>query len=126
MVRDPLSDLVARIKNGYMASLSVVTMPHSKLRESVVNVLSKSGYVKDVKVSDGKLTVGLVYKSKAPAITEIVRVSKPGSRIYCGYKSLPRVLSGLGTLILSSPAGVISGREARKLKVGGEIICKVW
>ena len=109
-----------------MASLSVVTMPHSKLRESVVNVLSKSGYVKDVKVSDSNLTVGLVYKSKAPAITEIVRVSKPGSRIYCGYKSLPRVLSGLGTLIISTPAGVISGKEARKLKVGGEIICKVW
>lgn len=101
-------------------------MPHSKLREAVASVLSQSGYVKDVKVTDSQLTMGLVYKSKSPAITEIVRVSKPGSRIYCGYKSLPRVLSGLGTLIISTPAGVISGKEARKLKVGGEIICKVW
>jgi len=109
-----------------MAQLSAVTMPHSKLRESVVNILSQAGYVKDVKVSDGQLTVGLVYKSKAPTITEIVRVSKPGSRIYCGYKSLPRVLSGLGMQILSTPQGVISGRQARKLKVGGEVICKVW
>ncbi len=109
-----------------MATLSMVTMPHSKLRESVVVVLAKSGYVKDVKVLGGQLTVGLIYKSKEPAITEIVRVSKPGSRIYCGYKSLPRILSGLGMQILSTPAGVISDKEARKLKIGGEVICKVW
>lgn len=109
-----------------MARLTTVTMPFSKLRESVVTVLAKSGYVKDIKIADGQLTVGLIYKSKEPAITEITRVSKPGSRIYCGYKSLPRVLSGLGMQILSTPAGVISDRQARKLKVGGEVICKVW
>ncbi len=126
MVRDPLSDLVARIKNGYLAGLTEVSMPHSKLRESVINVLAKSSYVKNVKVLDGQLMIGLMYKSKEPAITEIVRVSKPGSRIYCGYKSLPRILSGLGMQILSTPAGVISDKEAKKLKIGGEVICKVW
>lgn len=126
MVRDPLSDLVARIKNGYLAGLTEVSMPHSKLRESVINVLAKSSYVKNVKVLDGQLMIGLIYKSKEPAITEIVRVSKPGSRIYCGYKSLPRILSGLGMQILSTPAGVISDKEAKKLKIGGEVICKVW
>ena len=126
MVRDPLSDLVARIKNGYLAGLTEVSMPHSKLRESVINVLAKSSYVKNVKVLDGQLMIGLMYKSKEPAITEIVRVSKPGSRIYCGYKSLPRILSGLGMQILSTPAGVISDKQAKKLKIGGEVICKVW
>lgn len=126
MVRDGLSDLVASIKNGYLARLKVVVLPHSNIRESVAKILSEAGYVGEVKKEDGQLVIGLKYKSKQPVITEIVRVSKPGSRIYLGYKFLTPVLGGLGTQILSTPKGVMSDKQARKQKVGGEVICKVW
>ena len=102
MVRDPLSDLVSRIKNGYMASLGSITMPKSKLREAVLKILSSEKYVGKVTSDDQGLTVEL-YKSKTPVITEIVRVSKPGSRVYMGFKSLRLVLGGMGIQILSTP-----------------------
>ncbi|MBI5358435.1 30S ribosomal protein S8 [Candidatus Amesbacteria bacterium] len=126
MVRDPLSDLVSRIKNGYMASLGNITMPKSKLREAVLKILSSEKYVGKVTSDDQGLTVELLYKSKSPVITEIVRVSKPGSRVYMGFKSLRLVLGGMGIQILSTPKGIMTGSQARKLKVGGEVICKVW
>ncbi|MDP1743301.1 MAG: 30S ribosomal protein S8 [Candidatus Amesbacteria bacterium] len=126
MVRDPLSDLVSRIKNGYMASLGSITMPKSKLREAVLKILSSEKYVGKVTSDDQGLTVELLYKSKTPVITEIIRVSKPGSRVYMGFKSLRLVLGGMGIQILSTPKGIMTGRQARKLKVGGEVICKVW
>lgn len=126
MVRDPLSDLVSRVKNSYLAGHSTVVMPQSKLREAVLKVLSAEKYVGKVTVTDGVLSADLLYKSKEPVMTEIVRVSKPGSRVYMGFKSLKLVLGGMGIQILSTPKGIMTGKEARKLKVGGEVICKVW
>ncbi len=109
-----------------MASLGSITMPKSKLREAVLKILSSEKYVGKVTSDDQGLTVELLYKSKTPVITEIVRVSKPGSRVYMGFKSLRLVLGGMGIQILSTPKGIMTGSQARKLKVGGEVICKVW
>lgn len=126
MVNDYLSDLVARIKNGYAASLPRVEMPWTRTVEAAAKVLSAGGFVGEVKKEEKVLIIGLVYKGKVPAITDIKRVSKPGARIYSGVKNLPRVLGGLGMNILSTPAGVISDKQAKKLHVGGEILARVW
>jgi small subunit ribosomal protein S8 len=126
MVRDPLSDLVSRIKNGYLAGLVSISMPKSKLREAVLKILSAEKYIGKVNTDGQNLTVELLYKSKSPVISEIVRVSKPGSRVYLGFKSLRLVLGGLGIQILSTSKGIMTGANARKQKVGGEVICKVW
>jgi len=126
MVRDPLSDLVAQIKNGYLAGMTSLLMSTSNLRLAVAKVLSDAGYVGKVEVVDSQLKIELKYQSKKSAITEIVRVSKPGSRVYCSYKDLQYVLGGLGMQVVSTPKGVMSDKKARKLKVGGEVICKVW
>ena len=109
-----------------MASLTSISMPKSKLRQSVLDILSAEKYIGKVTADDQNLTIDLLYKSKSPVITEIIRVSKPGSRVYMGFKSLKLILGGMGIQILSTPKGVMTGRQARKLKVGGEVICKVW
>lgn len=126
MVRDPLSDLVSQIKNGYLAGMTHVAMPTSNLRLAVAKVLSEAGYVGKVEVVDNQLKIELKYQSKKSAIAEIVRVSKPGSRVYKSYKDLQYVLGGMGMQVVSTPKGVMSDKKARKLKVGGEVICKVW
>lgn len=126
MVRDPLSDLVSQIKNGYLAGMTHVVMPTSNLRLAVARVLSEAGYVGKVEVVDNQLKIELKYQSKKSAIAEIVRVSKPGSRVYKSYKDLQYVLGGMGMQVVSTPKGVMSDKKARKLKVGGEVICKVW
>ncbi len=126
MVRDPLSDLVSQIKNGYLAGMTSVVMKTSNQRLALAKVLSEEGYLGKIEVAEGELKMELKYKSKKAAITEIVRVSKPGSRVYSSYKDLHYVLGGLGTQVVSTPKGVMTDKKARKLKVGGEIICKVW
>lgn len=128
MVNDSLSDMLIRIKNGYLARAVEVSMPTSKLRVAVADVLVKEKYIKEAKVDaeQGLLVVTLQYDHKAPAITDVRRVSKPGRRIYTSIKSLPRVLGGLGIHILSTPKGVMSQKSAKKLNVGGEVLAQVW
>ncbi|MBI2008746.1 30S ribosomal protein S8 [Candidatus Amesbacteria bacterium] len=126
MVNDPVSDFVARIRNGYRAQLRVVEVPATRLVRRVAEELSQAGFIGEVKEENGVLTLGLKYKGKEPAITGIRRVSKPGARIYAGAGGIPRVLGGLGMNILTTPKGIMSEKKAKKLKVGGEIICQVW
>src|SRR5262245_39283841 len=117
---DTVADALIRIKNGYMAYKDEVSLPYSKLVLSICNVLKKEGYVVEVKESSDskeskikKIVVNLKYENKKPAITGVVRVSKPGLRVYKGKNGLPRVLNGLGIAIISTPKGVMTDKDAR-------------
>ncbi|KKU28954.1 MAG: SSU ribosomal protein S8P [Candidatus Amesbacteria bacterium GW2011_GWA2_47_11b] len=126
MVNDPLSDLIARIKNGYRAGLPEITLPWSRMKEDVVRVLVEQKMLEKSDKQKDELVIKLKYEGKTPALTDIRRVSKPGVRIYSGVKKLPRVLGGLGINILSTPKGIMADKTAKKLHVGGEIIAQVW
>ena len=128
---DPLADFLTRIRNGVQANFTSVDIPLSKLKVSVADVLKKEGYITDYHVDEqgvqGTLTVDLKYgPNNEKVITGIRRVSKPGLRQYKKSNAIPQVMSGLGVGILSTSHGVISDREARKLNVGGELLCEVW
>jgi len=126
MVNDHLSDMIARINNGYRSGAVVVEIPITKSVSEVLRVMSEEGFVGQVEKKGDKLVVTLKYKGKEPAIMGIKRVSKPGVRIYSGSSTQPRVWGGLGINILSTNLGVMSGKKAKKIKAGGEIICQVW
>ena len=128
---DPIGDMLTRIRNGSRARKSEVVMPASQLKLRIAEVLKSEGFIKDVTQHkngpQGELTVHLKYdREGAPAFSQIKRLSKPGLRVYRGYGDLPRVLNGLGASILSTPKGILVDREARKQKVGGELICSIW
>ncbi|PCJ29108.1 MAG: 30S ribosomal protein S8 [Moraxellaceae bacterium] len=127
-MQDPLADLLTRIRNGQMANHVSVTMPASKMKLSVVNVLVSEGYVESVSVSSdlkAELTVALKYFEGKPVISNIKRVSRPGLRIYKGKDSIPKVMGGLGVAIVSTAQGVMTDRAARSAGVGGEVLCFV-
>ncbi len=128
---DPIGDMLTRIRNASAARHEKVVLPASSLKLRIAEVLKAEGYIKDfVRHQDGvqgAITVLLKYSSdREPAISEIKRVSKPGLRRYVPTDSIPRVLNGMGIAILSTSKGVLVDREARKQKVGGELICTVW
>lgn len=128
---DPLGDMLTRIRNGQRASKSNVTVPASKLRSNVLEVLQREGYIRgfswaELRPGIAELTVELKYSDGAPVIREIDRVSKPGRRVYAGIKKLQPVYNGLGISILSTPRGVMSDTEARAANVGGEVLCRVF
>lgn len=128
-VTDPISDMLTRIRNGQKARKTSVSMPASKVKIAVVNVLKDEGYITDFETSGegaGKtLNVELKYFEGKPVIEKVERVSKPGLRIYRGTDELPKVLGGLGVAIVSTSLGVMSDRQAREKGVGGEVICVV-
>ena len=130
IVNDPISDMLARIRNAQMRSKSKVAIPPSKLRERVLEVLAKEGYIRSFATieKDGKseIEVELKYFDGAPVIKEMTRVSKPGRRVYASVDTLPSVFNGLGISILSTPKGVMSDSEARAQNVGGEVLCTVF
>ncbi len=126
MVNDPISDLLARIKNGYRAGLLEIVVPSSRTGLAVATVLVAEGYLAKLEKTAGGLKLSLKYQGKSPAITDLRRISKPGRRIYSPVSKLPRVLGGVGRNILSTPKGVMSDKEAKKLNVGGEILAQVW
>jgi small subunit ribosomal protein S8 len=128
MVMDPIADLLTRIRNAVMVGKSDVTIPMSKLKREVVRVLKEEGYVEDFKVSEEskKSFLTITLKKSGLPIESIERVSKPGRRVYAGASDIPRVLGGHGLVIVSTPKGVMSGKQARKQSVGGELICKVY
>lgn len=126
MVNDHLSDMVSRIRNGYMARNKVVEMPATKMVVGVAEVLKTEGYLADVKEKEKMLIMTLKYAKKTSSIMGIRRISKPGARVYVGEKDLPKVWGGLGINILSTPKGVVSGRQAKTLHVGGELLAQVW
>ena len=128
---DPLGDMLARIKNAQRAKKSDVVSPASRLRENVLEVLKREGYIagyEKTNVPPGidELRIQLKYYEGSAVITEIYRVSTPGRRVYSSVKDLPRVYNGLGISIISTPMGVMSDNEARKANVGGEVLCQVF
>lgn len=128
---DPLADFLTRIRNGIQANFTSVDIPLSKLKVRVADVLKKEGYITDYHVDEqgaqGTLTIDLKYgPNNEKVITGIRRVSKPGLRQYKKSDAIPTVMTGLGVAILSTSQGVISDRKARKLNVGGELLCEVW
>jgi len=134
-ITDPIADMLSRIRNGLMAGHAVVIMPASRIKGSLAQILKDEGYIDkfDVVSEEGKFTVLRVHlkyvgerRERRPVIAGLERVSRPGRRVYAGRNEIPRVLSGLGVTILSTPKGVMTGARARKLGVGGEVICKVW
>jgi len=130
MVNDPISDMLARIRNAQERSKAKVAIPPSKLRERVLEVLHKEGYIRGFATveKDGKseLEVELKYFDGAPVIKQLNRVSKPGRRVYASVDTLPSVFNGLGISILSTPKGVMSDQDARAQNVGGEVLCTVF
>ncbi|MFK5894142.1 MAG: 30S ribosomal protein S8 [Pseudomonadota bacterium] len=126
---DPIADMLTRIRNGLMVDKKSVTMPSSKVKTAIANVLLDEGYIQSVDVAetDGKasLTIGLKYFDGAPVIDEIKRVSRPGLRKYSGMSNIPSIWSGLGTVIVSTSKGVMTDKNARKINQGGEILCYV-
>jgi small subunit ribosomal protein S8 len=131
MMTDPIADMLTRIRNGALARHDRVEMPHSKLKEHVADVLKLEGYVDDVRVSEGEdpkmLTVVLRYgRDRQSAIDGLRRVSTPGRRVYVRHDRIDRVCSGMGISILSTSRGVMTDREARRQRVGGELLCEVW
>lgn len=123
---DPIADALIRIKNGYSVGKMSVSLKFSKLIWKLAQLLEKEGYLSGVKQKDAEIIVTLKYDSRTPAVTDVQRVSKPSLRVYKGVKELPRVLNGLGIAIISTPKGLMTDKEARKLKVGGEILALVW
>ncbi len=128
---DPIADMITRVRNGQHARKSSVTTPSSKLRRAVLDVLQKEGYIRGYREETGAggkafYEVELNYSDGKPVIIEIQRVSKPGRRVYSSVDNIPLVYGGLGISIISTPRGVLSDIEARKLKVGGEILCRVF
>jgi small subunit ribosomal protein S8 len=128
---DPLADMLTRIRNGVMANFDSVEMPLSKLKVGVARVLKQEGYINDYQVLEegpqGTLKIELKYgPNNENIITGIRRISKPGLRQYKKADRIPKVMSGLGVAILTTSRGIITDREARRDKVGGEVLCEVW
>ena len=128
---DPIADMLTRIRNGAMAKIQTVDMPASKLKVEIAKVLKAEGYIGAYKLmkddKQGILNVALKYdENKVSVVEGIKRVSKPGSRVYVKTDAVPKVINGYGIAILSTSKGLMVDREARKSKVGGEILCNVW
>lgn len=126
---DPIADMLTRLRNASKASLPAIDLPHSLLKERIAGILRREGYIADFAVAGDKiktLNVRLKYQGRRGVIDGLRRVSRPGRRHYVGATEIPRVRGGLGIAILSTPKGVMTGNEARKNKLGGEILCYVW
>jgi small subunit ribosomal protein S8 len=130
-VSDPVADMLTKIRNAALAKFEKVDIPTSKLKLEIVKILKNEGYVKNFKkVTEGNLTVIRIFlkydEQGIPTIKGLKKVSTPGRRVYTGYKKMPRIYNGYGTLIVSTSEGVTTGRKALERRVGGELICSVW
>ena len=129
-MQDPIADMLTRVRNAGAAGLKKIEMPSSKEKAAIAAVLMEEGYISDFAVlEDGAkriLSVTLKYYQGAPVIEGIERVSKPSCRIHCTCKDIPKVRGGLGTVVLSTPNGILSGRKAKAANVGGEVLLYVW
>ena len=126
---DPIGDMLARIKNAQVRNHSKVSLPSSKFKAKIAEVLKSEGYIIDYSINDDKkpsIEINLKYNSGNPVINTIERISKPGRRIFSSASSLPKINNGLGIAIISTPQGVMTDVDARKKKLGGEVICKVF
>ena len=131
-VTDPISDMLTRVRNASKARLDAAVIPSSKLKTEIAKILLEEGYINSFEVSDGEningiLKIYLKYgKDRKGVIEGLKRISKPGLRVYAEKENIPRVLGGLGTVIISTSQGIMTGKKAKKLGIGGEIICYIW
>jgi small subunit ribosomal protein S8 len=128
---DPVADLLTRIRNAINARQQKMDVPTSKLKMEIARILKEEGYIANFKATEegGRKVLRLYMKygsNNDAAITNVTRISRPGCRVYVGHTDIPRVLGGLGINILTTPRGVMTGRQARKTGVGGEILCEIW
>jgi len=128
---DPIGDMITRIRNGQMRSLSSVAIPASKFRAEILNILKNEGYILNYELRQDKnkknnIFVDLKYNQGNPVIKEITRISKPGRRVYTKADSIPKIQNGLGIAIMSTSKGVMTDSDARKQNIGGEILCRVF
>ena len=131
VVTDPIADLLTRIRNALTAKHETVTVPTSKMKKAIVDILVNEGFVKSAetveKATGNEIVITLKYGAKnEKVITNLKRISKPGLRVYCGYDNLPKVLGGLGIAIISTSKGVMTDKVARAEKIGGEVLAYVW
>ena len=128
---DPISDFLTRLRNASKAGLAQCVSPHSKLKESLAGILKAEGFVREVAAGTDErghktIVVTMKYVDSAPVITGLKRTSTPGRRMYSGYSEIPRVLNGLGLSIISTSKGLMKDQDARRNKLGGELVCTVW
>ena len=133
---DPIADMLTRIRNAVRAEHPQVSMPSSKMKVAIAKILAEEGFISGYEVTENEnsayktLTLGLKYvgkrRTKRSVITNLERVSLPGQRIYAGKDEIPYVLSGMGISIITTSKGVMTGRDAKRLGIGGEVVCKVW
>jgi small subunit ribosomal protein S8 len=131
MVSDPIADMLTRIRNGMMARQKQVVMPGSRVKVAIARILKDEGFIRDFEVTrdvpQAQLRVVLKYdRDRKSVLTGLQRISKPGRRVYAGHSEIPWVLSGLGVAVMSTPQGIMTGQKARRLGVGGEVMCFVW
>lgn len=127
---DPIADILNRIRNAQLAKLPSLEVPFSSLKQELAKILAKEGFIEGVETKERKekriLELTLKYREGVPAISGLKRISKPGQRIYLNSKKIKKVRGGYGIAILSTPKGLLTNKEARKEKVGGELLCEVW
>jgi small subunit ribosomal protein S8 len=134
MTNDPIADMLTRIRNALMAGVAEVQITRSTIKIEIARILKSEGYIADYSVSDdqpfGVITITLKYfgnrRERRPVITSLERISKPGRRVYKGAREMPRVMSGIGIAIITTPKGVMTDQDARRQRVGGEVLCYVW
>jgi small subunit ribosomal protein S8 len=134
MINDPIADMLTRVRNALMAGLTEVQVPTSKIKVDIARILKDEGYIEDYTVTDekpaGMINIKLKYygsrRNRRPVITHLERISKPGRRVYRASRDLPRVMSGIGIAIVTTPKGVMTAQQARRERVGGEVLCYVW
>lgn len=131
VMTDPIADLLTRVRNANVVRHEIVEVPSSNIKKAISNILLQEGYIKDLEeYTDGSvsmLRISMKYgQSKERVITGLKRISKPGLRVYCRKEEIPKVLNGLGVAVISTSNGIVSDKEARKLGVGGEVLCYIW
>lgn len=130
MVNDPIGDMLIQIKNAAAAGKRLVELPASRVKLALARILVKEGYLTSVAVAGDKpktlLRIGLKYTDKTSAIAGVKRISKPGLRFYVGSREIPTVVGGLGIAVISTPQGLMTGTEAKKSRLGGELLCEIW
>lgn len=131
VMTDPIADLLTRVRNANVAKHQAVEIPASTIKKAIANIMLQEGYIKDIEeYNDGAipmLKITMKYgQNKEKVITGLKRISKPGLRVYCGKDEVPKVLNGLGTAVISTSKGILPDKEARKLSIGGEVLCYIW
>ena len=129
MVNDTISDMLTRIRNANLVKSHTVLIPLTRISQQISQILEREGFIESSQIlPSGDLTIILKYKGqdKKPCITNLRRISKPGLRIYSNYKELPKILGGMGIVIISTSKGIMTDRDARFQKIGGEILCSIW